>query len=159
MARADIIFSASGAHLIVKWSKTMQNKDKVKILKIPSIPGSPLCPVHALQLLLKNSPGSNSPLFQNLFNNKWVPLTDSKLRKHFSSILKRLHLQHSGYTFHTFRRSGTTFAFNSNVTIQNIKQHGIWSSDCVYRYISSDINASEQVSDGFQLALAHTATN
>ena len=31
LARADIIFSTSGAHLIVKWSKTMQNKDKEKI--------------------------------------------------------------------------------------------------------------------------------
>ena len=80
LARADIIFSASGAHIIVKWSKTMQSKDKVKILKIPSIPGSTLCPVQALQRLLKSSPGSaNSPLFQNIFNSKWIPLTDSKL--------------------------------------------------------------------------------
>ena len=38
------------------------------------------------------------------------------------------------FGFHTFRRSGASLAFSLNVPVQNIKAHGIWSSDAVYSY-------------------------
>ena len=58
LARGDIIFAPPGAHIVVKWSKTLQFRDKIKILKIPLLKNSCLCPVSALKYLLKNSPGS-----------------------------------------------------------------------------------------------------
>ena len=33
LARADVIFAPPGAHLIVKWSKTLQFRDKMKVIK------------------------------------------------------------------------------------------------------------------------------
>ena len=49
LARGDVIFAPPpppppGAHIIVKWSKTLQNRDKIKVLKIPSLNHSILCP-------------------------------------------------------------------------------------------------------------------
>ena len=160
LTRGDVFFAPPGLHIIVKWSKTMQTRDSIKILKLPSLNASPLCPVRALKNLLLLTPGhQDSPLFQ-IKNDKaqWLPLTDTKARRNFSQILLRLGLQESSMSLHTFRRSGATLAFNSNVSIQNIQSHGTWTSDCVWRYIIQDHQASQQVADVFQSLLSLPST-
>ena len=152
MSRGDVFFATPGIHFLIKWSKTLQTRDTIRLLKIPSLDALPLCPVKAIQNLLLITPGNeNSPLFQ-IKNEvaQWVPLTDTKVRRNFNQILIRLGLQHSGITLHTFRRSCATLAFNSNVSIQNIQSHGTWTSDYVWRYIVQDHNASQQVADSFK---------
>ena len=143
-----------GLHILVKWSKTLQSRNVVKVLKIPSLGSNPICPVNAIKNLLSITPGhSNSPLFQYKMSTQWVPLTDTKIRRHFNNILRKLNLHNSNITIHTFRHSGATFAFNSNVNIQEIMSHGTWMSDCVWRYITLDHNASQQVALQFQKLL------
>ena len=111
-------------HVLIKWSKTMQTRNMVKILKLPSLGSNPLCPVNAIKNLLAITPGSkNQPMFQYKTLKGWVPLTDTQVRHHFHLILKRLNLHTSNLTFHAFRRSGATYAFNSNVELQHIQRH------------------------------------
>ena len=147
LARADVIFAPPpppGAHLIIKWSKTLQSDNQIRVLKIPHLGASPLCPVKALKSLLKLASGSNnSPLFQIHYQGSWVPLTDTRLRKNLSQILKKLHLSHSNITFHSLRRSGASLAFNSHVPIQDIQSHCTWTLECVWSYITQDHNASD----------------
>ena len=51
--------------VLVKWSKTMQNNNQFKLIFVPEIAGSPLCPVRAIFKHLALTPkGSNLPLFQ-----------------------------------------------------------------------------------------------
>ena len=160
LTRGDVFFASPGLHILVKWTKTMQTRDSVKILKLPLLSHSPLCPVTAVKNLLMLTPGhQDTPLFQ-IKNAKaqWVPLTDSQTRRNFIQILTRLGLQDSGMSLHTFRRSGASLAFNSNVALQNIQSHGTWTSDCVWRYIVQDHNASQQVADAFQALLAGTTS-
>ena len=103
LARADIFFAPPGAHILIKWSKTLQSKNQVRLLKIPSLANSPLCPVAALKTLLLITPsGDKKPLFQIKYKQKWVHLTDSRLRRALSSILLSLHLHNSKITFHSF---------------------------------------------------------
>ena len=157
LARADVIFSHPGASLLISWSKTMQTNDKIRLIKIPFLQGSPLCPVTALQVILRSVPGSNnSPLFQIKSKGAWVPLTESRVRKHFSLVLNKLGLQESNFTFHSFRRSGATLAFNQNVSLQNIKAHGTWTSDAVWSYISQDSQVSDEVATSFQKIISTT---
>ena len=156
LAQGDVFFAPPGAHILLKWSKTMQMKNSVRLIKIPALGASPICPVRALTKLLSLSPnGSNKPLFQVKFNHDWVPLSDSRLRKHFSIIMSRLHNQPSNITFHSLRRSGATWAFNSNVSLQNIQSQGTWTSDCVWAYITQAHQASDDVALTFQ-RLLHT---
>ena len=151
LARGDIIFDPPGIQLIIKWSKTLQNRKSVKILKIPSLGSNPICPVAAIKNLLQITPGStNSPLFQYKTHTKWLPMTDNQVRRHFQNVLQRLQLQNTNLTFHAFRRSGASFAFNSNVSLQDIQSHGTWMSECVWKYITVDHNASDQVAKNFQ---------
>ena len=155
LSKGDIIFAPPGAHIIVKWSKTLQFRDKIKVLKIPILQQSCLCPVAALKQLIKNTPGSkNSPLFQVKCYGSWVPLSDTRLRKTLSKILKFLNLHLKNITFHSFRRSGATLAFNSNIPLQHIQSHGTWTSDAVWHYIAQDHNASDMVATAFQRQLS-----
>ena len=55
LAREDIFFGPPSAHIMLKWSKTLQMNNSLRILKIPSLKPSPLCPVTALKTLLKHT--------------------------------------------------------------------------------------------------------
>ena len=126
LARGDIIFSDNEAIVLVKRSKTIQSRDKVAHVVIPKFPGSKLCPVTALSNMWQLVTGSNNdPLFAIFKANKWSPLTDSAVRKHLKRVLLLLQLQHHNFTFHTFRRSGASWAFDHGVPIEIIKQQGI----------------------------------
>ena len=126
----------------------MQNRRDVTTIVIPRLPGSPICPVSALETLLGNQPGSdNHPLFQ-IKTKTWVPLTDSVTRKHLSKICKILDVPN--ITYHDFRRSGTTWAFEHGVPMEHIKAHGTWKSDAVWTYISSTSSASAALASKFQ---------
>ena len=48
LAQRGITFTDSGALLRIKWSKTWQFKEGIRIIPLPSIPNSPLCPVLAI---------------------------------------------------------------------------------------------------------------
>ena len=134
----------------------MQNHNQIKLITVPRILNSPIRPVRAISNLLALTPkGPNLPLFQVKYNQEWVPLTDTRVRRHFAQVLSRLNLAGAGYTFHIFRRSGATFVFNNNVALQNIQKHGTWMSDCVWRYITDSANAGEQVAIMFRDKLSN----
>ena len=79
LARGDIIFAPHGLQILIKWSKTLQSRNVVKILKIPSLGKNPICPVQAIKNLLAITPGTgNHPLFQYKTPTGWLPLTSSK---------------------------------------------------------------------------------
>ena len=50
-------------------------------------------------------------------------------------IKQTLGFSNSHFTFHSFRMSGASFAYNSNIPLSDIKQHGTWSSNSVWLYI------------------------
>ena len=88
LARGDIIVSDNEAIVLVKWSKTIQFRDKVACVVIPKLPGSKLCPVTVLSNMLHLVPGSNNdPLFAIFKANTWSPLTDSMVRKHLKRVI------------------------------------------------------------------------
>ena len=57
-------------------------------------------------------------------------------------------------TFHAFRRSGASLAYDLDIPVKEIKVHGTWSSDCVWRYIRSSASAEDQVSHTFRKVLS-----
>ena len=96
----------------------------------------------------------DSPLLQFKKDNLWLPLTDSQVRRHLRNILKWLNKPKNFVTFHSFRRSGATFAFNHNVPLQDIQRHGTWTSDCVWRYVTDTSDAGSRVAETFATLLS-----
>ena len=96
-------------------------------------------PHKTLQVMMTRLPLShNSPLFAIPQTTRVIPLIQSKIRKQLATIVVSLGLEPSTHTFHCFRRSGASLAFNSNDSLQAIKHHGTWSSDAVWSYIVSN---------------------
>ena len=154
LAQGDVIFQNNSAVLVIKWSKTLQLRKTMHILYLPFL-NNDICPILALKQLLSSSPaGSNLPLFQFHSANGWAPLTDVRVRKNFKLILSKLGLQNSNLTLHSFRRSGASSALNHQVALQKIERHGLWSSECVWRYIVDTADAGRQVASMFETSFA-----
>ena len=60
LLRQDLIFAAPGAHLLIKWTKTLQHHKSYHWVQLPSIHNHFLSPVRALQALLASRPLSPS---------------------------------------------------------------------------------------------------
>ena len=136
--------------IILKWSKTIQSRDKVHLLTLPRVKGSKLCPFNACrQALSLYSPMGNDPLFQYKVGSVWLVLTDTRIRKCLSKINMNMGLPKNYFTFYAFRRSGATLAYKSQVPVQSIKDHGSWVSDCVWTYIHKDHTAGEHIANAF----------
>ena len=149
LAKGDIILSDKNATLIIKWSKTIQNRRDIATVVVPRLGTSQICPVTPLEKVLEMTPhDDNAPVFQILRNHGYVPLTDSVARKHLAKVARLLNIER--ITFHDFRRSGTTWAHEHGVPIDAIKAHGTWKSDVVYSYIATNFKPSQKVSDTFQ---------
>ena len=61
-----------------------------------------------------------------------------------------LRLDPSSHSFHAFRRSGATLAYNLDVDLEKIKRHGTWRSEAVNAYICADVNLASGVATRFQ---------
>ena len=150
LAKGDVIFAEDQVLLIIKWSKTMQNRQQLRTISLPMLGASLLCPVAALDSLLLCSPGdSNQPLFQISRVRAQVPLTDSVARRHLRTVSTVLKLS-PHLTFHDFRRSGATWAFQHGVPLSQIMHHSTWRSDSVWKYINDLSTAPSAVSTTFQ---------
>ena len=109
LCRGDLSFSPHNV-ILIKWSKTMQDRQSVSTITIPALGCSPLCPVTALTAMCRAFPAtSNQPLFLYSRQGSFLPLTDSMARKQLKKFPTLLQFS-KHFTFHDFRR-GATWAF------------------------------------------------
>ena len=125
LCKGDVIFSQSGAVVVVKWTQTLQDRCKVASVSLPNLGASPLCPIAALKALGTFSAVDNDkPLFEIFSRFVSVPLTDSYARKHLKKVSNLLQLP-KPITFQDFRREGASWAFRHGVPIQDIQAQGL----------------------------------
>ena len=146
----DVLVFPTHLVVLIKWPKTIQSSQNATYIILPKLRDPTICPWIAfnnLKPLLPNSP--NAPLFA--INQ--LPCTELMVRSHLKKILTTLGLDLATHSFHTFRRSGATLAFNLGVDMCNIKRHGTWRSDSVYKYIVTDPTHASGVATTFQCNL------
>ena len=154
LTAADVTFTKKFLKINLKWSKTIQTRDKVQVLTLPKLHAPVICPYRAVEDLFKlYNPSHQQPLFQVRSGKHWVVLTDSKIRKVLTKINIKLGFEPHHFTFHTFRRSGATLAYNSHIPVRQIKRHGSWTSDCVWTYIQQDQAYGERIARSFAAVL------
>ena len=147
----DLVWAKPGLHFILKCSKTMQALGQFKVVQIPKLPGSSLCPVTALQKLIKVMKlQPQDPLFVIHHNSEVQLLTTFKVRNLLAKSITDMNLDPRDYGFHMFRRSGATLAHTLQVPLPNIKQHGQWKSEAIYTYLKSTTTADAVVPLAFQ---------
>ena len=75
LCKGDVIFPQSGAVVVVKWTKTLQDRCKVASVSLPNLGASPLCPITALKALGTFTAADNDkPLFEIFSRFISVPL-------------------------------------------------------------------------------------
>ena len=103
----------------------MQTRDAVQVISLPKVSNRAICPFRALKALKKYYPmTATHSAFQINISGGWQPLTDSRVRKALKSINMTLGLDPAFFTYHSFRRSGATFAYNAHVSRYNTMAHG-----------------------------------
>ena len=105
------------------------------------------CPYRALLQLFNMQPYHDSDLVIKLSN---TPFTEVLLCKRLSLVLKTLGLPTSSLTYHSLRRSGTSVAFNNNVSFDGIHSQGGWQSDAVWHYLFVNSAKAREVPHMFQ---------
>ena len=112
---------------------------------------STFCPVRALQNNIHRLRLCMSdPVFSHRTHQGILPITCSQVRSILAKLVAKMGYESKDYGFHTFRRSGATFAFQHGVPVDLIKSHGHWKSDAVWRYIYTNEKTSEAVASTFK---------
>ena len=100
----DVFFQKDEAQLLLNWSKTIQYRDECRLVTIPKLGASPICPYRALKKIMAlYNPEQNEPLFQIQTTSGWQVFTDTCIRKTLAKINLALDLPSNYYTFHAFR--------------------------------------------------------
>lgn len=140
LTKSDFTIHPWGTLVTIRWSKTIQFRERVVEIPLPRIPGSTLCPSTALFAAFRfTAPFSSRN--QQAFN--WVDLSHTphiftygafvdKLRYHLTS----LGLDPKQFAGHSFRRGGASFAYQSGVPLELIKALGDWRSDTILIYLT-----------------------
>ena len=101
---ADIFFLKRYVKVLIKWSKTLKDRNKMQIITMPWLKNA-ICPHAALEALSKLYAFSDmTSLFQNKTLLGWSPMTDTRVRNYLKSINVILGLHPGFFTFHTFVR-------------------------------------------------------
>ena len=144
----DVFFTKKYLKLFIKWSKTMQSRDKVLCITVRKLENKVICPFMAVKKLCTLYPfTSTTSLLQVPSHQGLIPLTDSRMCKTLKSINLALDLESNYFTFYDLRRPGASYAYNAHNPVQEIKRHGTWSSDCVWQYIQSDHASGEHLAN------------
>ena len=124
----------------MKWSKTIQFREKVVLIPFSYVPHSPLCPVQAIHHAFSFLPFDMdcSQAFSYLDTQTLQPVcfTYAKFLKFLRSCLENIGLDPTSYEGHSFRRGGASFAFQSGIPVEMIKLLGDWKPDAVLLYLT-----------------------
>ena len=153
----DLVFGPPGLHLIMTCAKSMQTSGHVQVVQLPQLSDPLLCPVSAFKKYLASVPADkNLPLFQIFIKHKWQPLTAFRARSFLKLAVTSIGLDPKVYTFHSFRRSGASLAFNHDVDLNKIKQHENWKSDAIWLYLRNTPKAASTIPITFAKLISTT---
>ena len=146
---SDVRFSPSGAVVCVRWSKTIQFRQRILEIPLPHIPGSPYCPSSALFLCTALLPATRNPrpLFCYLSPSGVKPITHSDFVAFLRKSLTKVGIESSKYSGHSFRKGGASFALQCGLPTELIKLQGDWASSAYERYINPAFSLRKKLAD------------
>ena len=129
--------SISNDVMLVTFTRTKTISFGSRVLQIPILaaPHSLLCPVAVFRRMTHLVPAAcHKPLF--MFYGRLTPFSRFSFLVHFRALLERAGVPHpSGFSCHSFRRGGASWAFRVGVPGEVIQVYGDWASDCYKRYL------------------------
>ena len=129
-----------GVLLTVRWSKTIQFRERVVVIPLPRVPGSPLCLYQAIKQAFTFTHWA--PRDYHAFSwldHKSLQVQCFIYRAFLDKLrhcLNQLGYEAKSYAGHSFRRGGASFAIQAGIPVSLIKMLGDWKSDSVLLYLT-----------------------
>ena len=120
----------------IRWSKTIQHKQK--ILRLPVLPAKnkAICPVFWVHYMVSGIPAQpQDPVVSIKAPGTTLALSANQLIYTLRKWLILTGQDATAFSLHSLRRGGATFAYQSNMEGEMIKLLGDWASDTYKRYI------------------------
>lgn len=140
LRRRDVSLHSDHVQIRVRWSKTIQFRQRELLLPLPRIVGSPICPVQAVYHAFSLTPQANpdGPAF---VTHQLIPICGPTLVATIKTSLQYYGYDSRDYAGHSLRRGGASCAFNAGISVDIIRQIGDWQSNCYVKYIVSDFES------------------
>lgn len=138
LVREDVVVRRDGLIVSHKWSKSHQAAGRRASVSVPAIPNSPLCPKSAVMAMIRKIPTRHPKQpFLTFMDGNHMPIP--YLRRIWSLVLRALAVPNwESYTLHGLRRGAASHVLSADPTAREaIKEHGMWRSDAVDRYLPS----------------------
>ena len=120
----------------IRWSKTIQHKQK--ILRLPVLPANnrAICPVYWMHHMVSSIPAQpHQPTFTVITQPAVLALLANQLVYRLRKWLKLIGMEAALFSLHSLCRGGATFTYQSDIEGEMIKLLGEWASDTYKRYI------------------------
>ena len=140
LTRADFTLFSWGIQVTIKWTKTIQYKDRTLFTPLPRLPGHPLCPVEAIvrALAMSTSVGARAPAFVISHNSKLISFPPARFVSQLRSLLSRIGVEAANFSGHSFRRGAASWALQNGLPGDIIKILGDWKSEAYFSYLTLD---------------------
>ena len=137
--RQDLTFENDCWNLSIRWSKTIQCKNRtVKAPLIPSVLRQ-ICPQHWVTRMKKLIPADpTEPLFLVRYKHSRCLLTSAQINRLLKKWAKSAEISHLLLTGHGIRRGSLNWAHQAQISSENLKILGDWASSAYQRYIDVD---------------------
>ena len=139
LTKGDFSFIPGGVLVRVRWSKTIQFRERVVQIPLMQVPGSLFCPVSAVAGAFSFTPNipNDSQAFQWVHSSLNIrPFTYGFFMNKLRSCLKKCGLHGMDFGSHSFRRGGASLAFQVGLPLELIKILGDWKSNAVLLYLT-----------------------
>jgi hypothetical protein len=143
LCRSDITFHEWGVRIELRYSKTVQFRERVWDIPLPRLRNHPLCPVQAIFRAFELSVDSPSEgaAFVVSRDSGYSPLTVGMFIARLRECVQLIGLDPSKYAGHSLRRGGATFCYRIGLSAESIKLLGDWKSQCFFQYIENSSTA------------------
>lgn len=151
LTRADVQIGKNMVLIIVRWSKTIQYKEKELLLPLLQAKDIRVCPVYWVKLMCSKVKASGEhPMFlvSEDSTNRLVPLTYAQLGDKLKQWVSQCGISSERYTLHGLRKGGACHALEVGLAGEDLKILGDWASDAYMRYL--DLSLQRRVDNMVQ---------
>ena len=158
LRRCDFLIHPDGLDkglvIQIRWTKTIQYKDRILMCPLPRLQGHPLCPVQAIVKAFHHTSQADpdGPAFMTHKSGKLVPMYYKEFITH---IRRFLGPDSNNYTGHSFRRGGASWALTQGLPGESIKILGDWKSSAYLSYLTLDLHQKTNTMNMFSKNLPY----
>ena len=150
----DVVPVSRGYSIQLKWTKTLQYREKTLEVFMPSLPSASVNPAEGIEILLT----LHSKIASDKAMSPFICVNAGEQLKYSTFIgVVNYVLGRSGtsdkLTGHSFHRGGATWAFEIGIPGELIQDIGFWKSNAYLQYIEMNVDYSDNRNQAQQIVL------